>query len=657
MSTFTGNVNKLVSAAMLQDFLIDKDGTPMSGGTVTMYHDNSRTTLKNWYYQSGTPGNYTYITLPNPLTLSAAGTITDINGVDTLPFYYPWSETDENVADPYYVTIVNHNNTNQLTRANFPFSGSGSGPTPPLPPINIFNNLVINNSFWRNIQPNNVNTPSYASFSYTTGNMPIPPGGTLPSIIVAPGNHDGFRMPDIEFQKNTFVNSDSVTFTPFPLSNSQVIQSTVIPEYYISHTCSGAVAGETQKCYQFPLALHVNTLANATFTFSIDAQNDQLGSTSTGANVINIFILQDTGTGGAPSPSTLNPVPFFTITLNSTWQTYTTTSVFPGTLGLALGGGGDDALYLQVQMPLSIACKINFTAPSIYLGSSASAPLNNYQTYDQIDSIINDARTGDIRTSINSFYYFGWVPMNNGTIGNQLSNADAYGKVDAWPLFNLLWNTFVNYDNAGINLMAQMYTSANATVAYGASAISDWNANKAIALSPMMGRVMLGGAPYSALRGNYTSTFSAAANLLTTTNAVAYFNGMPVYFKNTANLSTKLIYYVANFNGVNQFNLASSFANAIVGTVLTFGPEAGTAIVASALQGSFEGEYAHTQSMAELVAHTHQIRTYSVAANSAQPMQSDQTTGQLLATTESTGGGKPFNVTQPGTFYNMFIKL
>src|SRR5271163_2202471 len=97
MSTFTGDINKLVAAPMLQDSFVDKDGTPMSGGTITCYHDNSRTTLKNWYYQSGTPGAYTYITLPNPLTLSAAGTICDINGVDTIPFFYPWSETDETV--------------------------------------------------------------------------------------------------------------------------------------------------------------------------------------------------------------------------------------------------------------------------------------------------------------------------------------------------------------------------------------------------------------------------------------------------------------------------------------------------------------------------------------------------------------------------------
>ena len=46
-----------------------------------------RTTLKNWYYQTGTAGAYTYEALPNPLTLSAAGTVCDDNGADVIPFF------------------------------------------------------------------------------------------------------------------------------------------------------------------------------------------------------------------------------------------------------------------------------------------------------------------------------------------------------------------------------------------------------------------------------------------------------------------------------------------------------------------------------------------------------------------------------------------
>jgi hypothetical protein len=77
----------LVSAAVLQNILVGKDGLPLAAGVVTLYHDNSRQTLKNWYYQSGTPEHYTWTALPNPMTLSAAGTTVDNNGNDLDPFY------------------------------------------------------------------------------------------------------------------------------------------------------------------------------------------------------------------------------------------------------------------------------------------------------------------------------------------------------------------------------------------------------------------------------------------------------------------------------------------------------------------------------------------------------------------------------------------
>ena len=182
------NPAKLIAAPMLQDFIIDKLAIPLAAGIITMYHDNSRTTLKNWYYQTGTPGAYTYIALPNPLTLSAAGTICDINGVDTIPFYYPFSELDENTPDPYYVTVYSASGTLQFTRANFPFNrGAGAVAT-----VDTFNNLIINNGFWRNIQPN---SPGIANVSVilqplmTTVNT----YDSNFSLTVAPSQHDGFE--------------------------------------------------------------------------------------------------------------------------------------------------------------------------------------------------------------------------------------------------------------------------------------------------------------------------------------------------------------------------------------------------------------------------------------------------------------------------------
>lgn len=684
MSTFTGDVNKLVAAAMLQDFLIDKDGTPMSGGTVTMYHDNSRTTLKNWYYQSGTPGNYTYITLPNPLTLSAAGTICDINGVDTIPFYYPWSETDESAHDPYYVTIVNHDETNQITRANFPFEGEGGGPTPT--PVDSFNNLVINSGFWRNVQPNaTTSTLPYASITYnSSNNMSSPATGPAYSTIVAPSQHDSYRMPDIQFIKNNLTGTDIATFTPFPLSNTQPIANDIVPEYYVSHNCSSPGSGETQKCYQFPLSTHVNTLANVPFTFTIQAQNDpNSGSTNPGANVIKLFILQDTGTGGTPAPSTVTPISIGQFTLNTSWTTYNGTGTFPATSGLVLGDGADDALYLQIQMPLNLQCKINFTKPSIYLTNNGTFPNNAFETYDQVDSIINSPRTGDIRTSLNSFYYYGWLPMNDGTIGYSGSNSTARGNSDTWPLFNLIWNVAAPYSASAAgttNPLAQMYTSAGAPVGYGpnitapSTAYADFIANRQLSLSKMMGKVMLGTVPIAALLPATPTligfksvvTASNSGGVLFTTaasNVLNLFTGNTITFTSTTtlvNVSATTIYYVIPVTSTT-FRVAVSFANALIGTAVGFtGAETGTVTAYLQQSSSVEGEYAHTQLVSELVSHSHPPNPPATRFLTEGGGGGDYAGGgtfDFSAITGFTGGGKPFNVTQPGTFYNMFIKL
>ena len=630
------NVDLLIAAPMLQDYLVDKDGTPMTAGIVTCYQDNSRTTLKNWYYQSGTPGNYTYIRLPNPLTLSAAGTICDINGVDTIPFFYPYSELDETDPQPYYITIVNHAATNQITRSNFPFlPPSINQPTT----ATSFNNLIVNNGFWRNILPNNLNNTPFNSTNISSKT----------SLVVAPSQHDSFQYPDVNFIKNNTSATEALTFIPFPLSNKQPILNQIVPEYYLNHDCTGAGTGETQKCYQFPISLHVNTLANVPYTLTIQAEN--IGGTGTGQNVISLFILQDTGTGSSP-PALFR---IGQITLTSGWASYSFKNIFPSTAGLTLGNGADDALYLQVQMPLNTTCNINFTKPSIYLTQNV-IPANDFQTYDQVDTIINSPRTGDIRTSLNRFYPYGWVAMNDGTIGNINSNATAYEGQDAFPLFNLLWSLFSNYNNTTTNLLAQMYNSSGSAIAYGASAIADWTANNTIALTKMMGKVMLGSSPL--LLNTYSTTFTSTSNVITAANTVGFFNGMPVNFTGTSVLSTKLIYYVASFNGTTQFRLASTFANAMAGTTLTFANDSGT--VSSTLQGSVEGEYAHTQLTAEVGSHTH---TGTVAIQSALGATGSSVSWMLpgsttpLSINANSPAGTPFNVTQPGTFYNMFIKL
>jgi hypothetical protein len=672
------NIDLLIAAPMLQDYLVDKTGLPMSNGLITCYQDNSRTTLKNWYYQCGTPGSYTYIALPNPLRLSAAGTICDINGVDTIPFFYPYDENDESVSQPYYITIVNQYNTNQITRSNFPYNRSVVVNSTE---IENAQNLIVNNGFWRNLQPNYINQTPFTSISlnsYAASNNTV-------SVIVAPSQHDGFSMPDIQFLKNNITGTDVLTFTPFAASDSAVIvqnnMTYTTPEYYINHSCNSTGSGETQKCYQFPIALHLNNLANIPFTVSIQAQ--WAGS---GSQVIELYLLQYTGTGtSSPNPLLIGGT---TITLNSAWTNYTLTDIFPSIVGLALGLGEDDAFYLQVQMPLNTTTSINFTKPALYLTTEA-VPVNDIQTYDVVNSIISSPRTGDVRTSVNQFYYYGWLPMNNGLIGRTNPGSNTLyvrANSDTWNLFNLLWSIGKTFDSgSNFNPLFQMYSNTAGTLAatnYGTSAYADYTASSpalALVLPQSMGRVFMGTVPVQALIATnskftgYTFTVSASAsagNLLLTfvTNLIGIYQGAPISFTGTlpSAIVANKIYYVILVSSTT-FNIATTFANAVAGTAIAYAGGTVNNITANLYpSASTAGEYAHTQLLNEMINHQHDplfsgdkfmnnciIAAGTLTSGSGTNVRVTTTTGGV----DGYGTQAPFNVTQPATFMNIFIKL
>lgn len=459
------NPELLIAAPMLQDYFVDKDtGLPLSAGIVKFYKDTARTVYKNVYEQTGTPGAYTYVPLPNPLTLSAVGTIQDDSENDVIPYYYPFDEDDSNLSQPYYVTVTNNLGVPQFTRENFPFIGDNGENTPN---VSTLQNQIVNNVFWRNVGTVNVTN--------------------LTDTVIAPNQHDGFSMPDVRFIKNITGATDNITFMPFGLGNDPLIND-ITPEVYLNFNCSSAQVGETSKYIQIPISYHVKTLENVPATITLQAEN-VTGNTN---NTLTISILQFLGTGAISQPS---PIVLETITLNNSWEKFVIPFVFPSAAGLTLSGTGDDALYLQINYPVAVTCDINFCLPSNFL--SNVVPTNSFQTYDQIDPIINGFRTGDYRMSLNSFSPFGWVGLNDGTIGNASSNSTTRANIDTWPLFNLIWNA-VGATNA------PMLTSGGAPVGYGANAMTDFTANRQLSLTKTLGRLIASiGTPSS---GNNTGT-------------------------------------------------------------------------------------------------------------------------------------------------------
>jgi hypothetical protein len=649
------NPDLLITSPTLQCPYVDKLGNPLTNGTLFLFQDNSRTTFKNWYYQSGTIAPYAYIPLPNPMTLSAAGTPVDVNGNDILPMYYPVSETDNTTPQLYFVQAFDQFRTLQWTRENFPFEGINNEPTTT---TNSTDNIIINNRFWRNqgiTLTGSAQTPLPLN-TYTTQYNNS--GNSFYYATLAPSQHDGFSMPDFIYIKNNINAVETISFNKFSATTINSLSNDVIPEFYVNHNCTAAATGETLKCYQFPISLHVDSISNQIFSFTIQAQS------VTGSAQIVAYLYQYLGAGAANSQGTF--IGSGIINLTTAWEKFTLQGFFPGDQGLITSNTGDDAYYLQIAVPMNQVFELNFALPSIYL--SNIIPVNDFKTYDQIDSVIGTPRTGDIRTSLNSFFFYGWVPMNNGTIGNALSNADSRANADTWQLFNLIWNIFNSFP-VGIT---QLFNSSGAPVSSTGTGLGDFNANYSLQLTKMMGQVILGTVPLSALLPvnstsssipGYSATVTVTSNIVTaTTGTLNYFNGMPVCFIGTTTLSTTTIYYVTAFNGTNAFSLSTTFAQAITGTPnVTVVSDSGK--VFSAEPGAQTGEYAHALLASQLAAHTHPTTNGSSFVNNS-ASSTAATGGNVsiyqgleLTTGSNTGTGTPFNVTQPGTFYNIFIKL
>jgi hypothetical protein len=610
----------LICPAVLQlPFVDDSTGEALSAGIVTLYQDNSRTILKNWYSQTGTPGNYNYEALPNPMTLSAAGTPCDVNGNDVLPMYYPYSETDNFTPQPYYVVVTNSNTQQEFTRQNFPFSGSQE-PSPSSVPTH--KNYIINNVFWRNCGSLNLQniTSTLAS-----------------NICLAPSQHGGFSMPDFQFYKSTAGATETVSFVKFPLGSTPFKPNTdPTPEFYLNHVCTGAELGETYKYYQFPISLHINTLDSVTASVTIQALN----SAGNANNEIVLQILQFWGTNASGQPG---PVQIGTFRATSQWNKYTFNFTFPSTLGANLSGTGDDAYYLQIAIPAAVTTNLSFTLPGIYL--SSDVPTNDLNTYDQIDAIINSPRTGDFKYTVSTFQPFGWVAANDQNIGSLASNADGRANIDTWPLYSLIWNTIPQY-------------FAPVAGGKGGSAYADFTANKAMQLPLTLGRVFA--ASNADIPVLITFTTDYASNNYNLTVPTAYFYGTPVVLEGgslPSGLSADTVYFVYYVNATT-IRLCATIEDTSTATAINIGSD-GSGTIFNA-KGAFTGASTNTA----VPAHTHTFTgtNYFVQAGGTETMLTGGggfgITNDVIptGTIGSTGSATVGNI-QPTTYFNLLLKL
>ena len=127
----------------LDTYFVDKDsGLPLAAGTLTFFRDVARSTPKAVYQLSGAPPNYTYTAMPNPIVLSAVGTVQNAGGDNEVIYYFPY-DADGNL-DLYYVVVRDSNGTEQLSREAWPNITAADNPVQDQFPIQ---NQIANPQF------------------------------------------------------------------------------------------------------------------------------------------------------------------------------------------------------------------------------------------------------------------------------------------------------------------------------------------------------------------------------------------------------------------------------------------------------------------------------------------------------------------------------
>lgn len=453
--------------------IVGNDGLPAGGAKLYTYRSLNKTEPKAVFQD---PGG----TIPwsNPV-------IFDLNGTQG-PFY--WEVDSAALSETYYLEAYDSDGNLLWTVDDFfpPGTGGGGNVTTYIPILN----YITNNQFINHIDDT-------ANPTATT------------NLVIAPSNHKGFTPalitpivgtygvvgPDIRFVKNNTAATDQISFPVFPLATAP-LTGDVTPVDYVRYQCTNSPAGEQYKSFQFPITQKVKNLSNQAMTFGV------WGAVAATPVTLSVYVRQYFGSGTAASADTRTLVG--TIDLTTTWDWYPISLTIPSVAGKSLGTPGlqtdDDALYIQLEMPLGAPCDVFFTKPALFLGNID--PDLEFDSYDQIDSINSTPRTGDVKTGYLTSAPLGWVAMNDGTIGNVGTGATTRANQDTFQLYKTIWDGVLD-------------AFAPVSGGRGGSAVADFLAGKTLQLPATLGR-SLASTGLGAVLGQY-----AGANQATITLAAA----------------------------------------------------------------------------------------------------------------------------------------
>lgn len=310
--------SKFITSPVLQSYFVDKDtGNPLSAGIVTFYKDESRLELKPVYQISGSPPNYSFVALPNPMILSDVGTFQDDNSNDIVPYFYPYQGTPEEESDTvelYYITVESSGEVLQFTREGIPSSESQG----------------ISEEEFKNYIPNG----QFLAYNNLTETDNIIPAGRT---SIAPGGFY-FIKPDSSVIEDTLIfQTVGTDFTGAPGFPRRILNLEL-------------GSGENPKDIRIQWR-DVNKFSSDTqvYTFFFYAK-----STTVSSYNVDVRLIKNFGTGGSSTTDILED----TLLITTSWEQHAVSIIFGDNTGKTIGDLDDDYVEIALRFPGNISTSL-----------------------------------------------------------------------------------------------------------------------------------------------------------------------------------------------------------------------------------------------------------------------------------------------------------
>lgn len=337
--------SRFVVASDLQSLFRDKDtGLPLRNGVIYFFEDEARSIPKDVYKITGTPPNYSYVSIGSVVTLTASGTFSDNENPanDIVPYYFPYVGTpddDSTVVQLYFVQVYSEGGTAtgvlQFTREGWPNVANAESTSQNL------TNYIPNGQFKIHIDipaDNSVNPPLVA-------------GEIRQAITDLSQGGWSFERP------NASVAKDIVLFEEF---GSFVSNPTASPTFFIKIENQSPAAGDGYKDLRIKFD-DVNKFASDTekYTFAF------WGESNSGSVNVSLILIKNYQDGNPPEEF---PLANFVVT-NSFAVIQKSGFPFGDNEGKTIGDGS--YLQLALRFPTGSLFSVNLTDFILTPGSNA----------------------------------------------------------------------------------------------------------------------------------------------------------------------------------------------------------------------------------------------------------------------------------------------